>query len=152
MFKALGAAPAAINWSETYSALQTKLVDGQENPLNGIEITKTYEVQKYVSVTNHMWDGFWVLHNTNTFSALPPKFRDIVQENFAQAGMEQRADIDKLTQTAVEHLKSFGMIFAYPDTDAFRKTLKQAGWYKEWKGRMGNVAWNALEKYSGSLS
>ncbi|HEY0424180.1 MAG TPA: TRAP transporter substrate-binding protein, partial [Rhodopila sp.] len=58
MFEAFGAAPASINFSEVYSALQTKIVEGQENPLVNIETAKLYEVQKYVSMTRHMWDGF----------------------------------------------------------------------------------------------
>ncbi len=57
MFKAFDAAPASINLNETYSALQTKIVEGQENPLAVISTTKFYEVQKYCSLTNHMWDG-----------------------------------------------------------------------------------------------
>jgi len=58
MFKALDAAPTSINFAEVYSALQTKIVDGQENPLAVISTAKLYEVQKYCSMTNHMWDGF----------------------------------------------------------------------------------------------
>jgi TRAP-type transport system periplasmic protein len=61
MFKALGASPAAINFNEVYSALQTRIVEGQENPVSLINLSKFYEVQKYVSSTNHMWDGFWTL-------------------------------------------------------------------------------------------
>ena len=57
MFKAFGAAPTGINFSDVYSALQTKIVDGQETPLVSIDAAKIYEVQKYCSVTNHMWDG-----------------------------------------------------------------------------------------------
>ena len=58
LFKGLGASPASININEVYSALQTKIVEGQENPLSLIDLFKFYEVQKYVSYTNHMWDGF----------------------------------------------------------------------------------------------
>ena len=57
LFQHLGAAPASINFAEVYSSLQTKVVDGQENPLTIISIAKLYEVQKYCSMTNHMWDG-----------------------------------------------------------------------------------------------
>jgi tripartite ATP-independent transporter DctP family solute receptor len=63
MFKAFDAAPASINFSEVYSALQTKVVEGQENPLAIISTAKLYEVQKFCSLTNHMWDGFWFLAN-----------------------------------------------------------------------------------------
>ncbi len=63
MFKAFDAAPASINFNEVYSALQTKIVEGQENPLALISTAKLYEVQKYCSLTNHMWDGYWFLAN-----------------------------------------------------------------------------------------
>jgi TRAP-type transport system periplasmic protein len=49
LFQSLGASPTGINFSEVYSALQTHIVDGQENPLTLIYIAKFYEVQKYVS-------------------------------------------------------------------------------------------------------
>src|SRR3546814_6664398 len=51
MFKALGAAPTSLQFSEVYSALQTKIVDAQENPLPIIQVAKLYEVQKYCSLT-----------------------------------------------------------------------------------------------------
>ena len=55
LFKALGASPTGINFAEVYSALQTKIVDAQENPPAIISAAKLYEVQKYCSLTNHMW-------------------------------------------------------------------------------------------------
>ena len=70
LFKALGASPTSINFSETYSALQTKVVEGQENALSLLEIAKLYEVQKYVSMTDHMWDGQWVLANGKSWDDL----------------------------------------------------------------------------------
>ncbi len=57
LFSALGAAPTSIPLSEAYSALQTKIADGQENPLAIINATKFYEVQKFCSQTNHAWTG-----------------------------------------------------------------------------------------------
>ena len=71
MFKAFDAAPASINFSEVYSALQTKIVEGQENPLAIISTAKLYEVQKFCSLTNHMWDGFWFLANRRAWEKLP---------------------------------------------------------------------------------
>ena len=72
MFKAFDASPASINFNEVYSALQTKIVDGQENPLAMISTAKLYEVQKYCSLTNHMWDGFWFLANQTPGSGCRP--------------------------------------------------------------------------------
>ena len=57
LFQHLGASPTPINFGEVYSALQTGLVDGQENPLILIDTAKLYEVQKYCSMTNHVWAG-----------------------------------------------------------------------------------------------
>ena len=78
MFAALGAAPASINYSEVYSALQTRIVDGQENPLAIIDAAKLYEVQRFCSLTNHMWDGFWFLANRRAFDRLPKEAQEIV--------------------------------------------------------------------------
>src|SRR5262249_40513705 len=69
MFTAFGAAAVSIPLNEAYSALQTKIADGQENPLALIESAKFYEVQKYCSLTNHAWDGFWLLANGRAWRA-----------------------------------------------------------------------------------
>lgn len=69
IFRSFEAAPTSINFTEVYSALQTRLVEGQENPLAIISLTKLYEVQKYCSLTNHVWDGFWMLGNSNMLLA-----------------------------------------------------------------------------------
>jgi tripartite ATP-independent transporter DctP family solute receptor len=152
MFKAFGAAPTTVNFAETYSALQTKIVEGQENPLTLIEISKLYEVQKYCAKTNHMWDGFWLLANAKAFKALPPKFQDIVQENFGQAAVDQRADLQKVSIAAAATLKANGMVFTDPDPEAFRTVLKKEGWYADWKNKLGAEAWAELEKFSGPLA
>ncbi len=63
LFKSLGAAPTPMNFSELYTALQTRVVDGQENPLANIEFGRFYEVQKYLTMSAHMWGGYWLLAN-----------------------------------------------------------------------------------------
>src|SRR5437588_11195215 len=96
MFKAFDAAPASINFSEVYSALQTRIVEGQENPLAIISTAKLYEVQKYCSLTNHMWDGFWFLANRRAWAALPDDIKTIVAKNVNAAAVKERADTEKL--------------------------------------------------------
>ena len=81
LFKALGASPTSINFNELYTALQTHLVDGQENGLVAIEAGKLYEVQKYVSETNHIWDPFWLIANRRAFTSLPENIREILVTN-----------------------------------------------------------------------
>ena len=98
MFKAFDAAPASINFSEVYSALQTKIVEGQENPLAIISTAKLYEVQKYCSLTNHMWDGFWFLANRRAWEKLPEDVRTIVAKNInaaARQGARRRRQAER---------------------------------------------------------
>lgn len=152
LFKSLGASPASINFNEAYSALQTKIVDGQENALPLIELAKLYEVQKYVSMTNHMWDGFFFLVNGRVWSRLSPNLQEVVARNVNAAAVKQREDMVKLNQGAEEKLKSLGMVFNRTDPAKFRAALSSAGYYKEWKSTYGSEAWALLEKYSGPLA
>ncbi|CAG1016338.1 Sialic acid-binding periplasmic protein SiaP [Burkholderiaceae bacterium] len=151
MFKAFDAAPASINFAEVYSALQTKVVDGQENPLAILDTAKLYEVQKYVSVTNHMWDGFWFLANRRAWERLPEDLRAIVARNINAAGVKQRVDVAALNGNLQKTLTEKGMTFNQPKTDSFRAKLRQAGFYGEWKSKFGEEAWAVLERYSGKL-
>jgi tripartite ATP-independent transporter DctP family solute receptor len=152
MFKAFEAAPASINFSEVYSALQTKVVEGQENPLAIISTAKLYEVQKYCSLTNHMWDGFWFLANRRAWDKLPDDAKTIVAKNINAAAVKEREDTAKLNATLQDELKTKGLAFNQPQTAAFRDKLRSAGFYAEWKGKYGDEAWSLLEKSVGKLS
>jgi tripartite ATP-independent transporter DctP family solute receptor len=151
LFKALGASPTSINFSETYSALQTKVVEGQENALSLLEIAKLYEVQKYVSMTDHMWDGQWILANGKSWAGIPKDLQAIITKNVTAAVLAQRDDMAKLNVGVEATLKQKGMVFNYPDKNAFRTVLTKAGFYEEWKTKFGADAWAKLEKYSGKL-
>ena len=152
MFKAFDASPASINFSEVYSALQTKIVEGQENPLAIISTAKLYEVQKYCSLTNHMWDGFWFLANRRAWEAIPQDMRAIVAKNVNAAAVNERADVAKLNASLQHELAAKGLVFNQPDTASFREKLRSAGFYAEWKGKYGEQAWALLEKAAGKLS
>ena len=152
MFKAFDAAPASINFNEVYSALQTKIVEGQENPLALIATAKLYEVQKYCSLTNHMWDGYWFLANRRALDALPPDVRAIVEKNVNAAALKARTDTEKLNETVRADLSAKGLVFNQPDLTPFRDKLRSAGFYSEWKRKYGDEAWSILEKSVGKLS
>ncbi len=152
MFKAFDAAPTSINFNEVYSALQTKVVEGQENPLAIISTAKLYEVQKYCSLTNHMWDGFWFLANKRAWERLPADVRTVVAKHINQAAVKERADVAQLNATLRKDLADKGMIFNQPKTEPFRDRLRAAGFYTEWKGKYGDEAWALLERASGKLA
>jgi tripartite ATP-independent transporter DctP family solute receptor len=151
MFKAFQSAPASINFAEVYSALQTKVVDGQENPLAIIDTAKLYEVQKFCSVTNHMWDGFWFLGNRRAWDRLPADLRTIVAKHINAAGLKQRGDVAALNATLQKTLTEKGMVFNATRADSFRDRLREGGFYAEWKAKFGDEAWALLERYSGKL-
>jgi tripartite ATP-independent transporter DctP family solute receptor len=152
MYKAFDAAPASINFSEVYSALQTKIVEGQENPLALISTAKLYEVQKFCSLTNHMWDGFWFLANRRAWEKLPADVRDIVAKNINAAAIKERDDTAKLNATVRQDLTGKGLVFNQPEVGPFREKLRSAGFYAEWKGKYGDQAWALLEKSVGKLA
>lgn len=152
MFKAFDAAPASINFSEVYSALQTRIVEGQENPLAIISTAKLYEVQKFCSLTNHMWDGFWFLANRRAWEKLPEDVRTIVARNINAAAIKEREDVARLNAGLQQELAGKGLTFNQPNVTPFRDKLRSAGFYAEWKGKYGDQAWELLEKSVGKLS
>ena len=151
MFKAFDSAPASINASEMYTALQTKVVDAQENPLSVVSLFKLSEVQKYCSQTNHMWDGFWFLANRRAWERLPVPLREIASKHLNAAAMAQRSDMATLNSSLQQELSGKGMVFNTPATDAFRDKLRTAGYYTEWKAKFGAEAWAILERSVGTL-
>ena len=152
LFESYGAAPTGINIKEAYSALQTGLVDGQENPLSIIYNWKFFEVQKYCAMTNHMWDGFWVVSNRRAWERLPKDLQEIVSRNFDAAADVQRADIRKLNEGLQVDLEKAGMAFSTPETEPFRAGLQKAGYYAKWKETFGPECWGLLEKYTSKLA
>jgi len=152
MFKSLGASPVSVPWGETYSALQTRVADGLENPLAGIYFAKMHEVGKFLSNTNHMWDGFWFLANRRSFEALPASTRDLVTKIINEAALKQRADVEKLNLDLKSQLAVKGTKFIDVNPDAFRQKLKQSGFYSDWKKRLGDDVWAMLEASTGKLA
>ena len=152
MYKAFEAAPASINANEMYSALQTKVVDGQENPLAIIATFKLFEVQKYCSLTNHMWDGFWFLANRRAWERLPQDMRTVVAKHINAAAEKEREDVAKLNAGLQDELVGKGLAFNRPEPAPFRDKLRKAGFYAEWKGKFGDEAWAILEDSVGKLT
>jgi TRAP-type transport system periplasmic protein len=151
LFAALGAAPTSMQFSEVYTALQIHVVDAQENPLPIIQTAKLYEVQKFVSLTGHIWDGYLFVASGRTWYRLPEDMRRIAETIFNECGLQQRADIARLNDSVRTDLTAKGMVFVKPDPAPFVEVLKRAGFYEQWHRRFGDAAWGRLEKYVGRL-
>jgi tripartite ATP-independent transporter DctP family solute receptor len=152
LFKHLGAAATSLNIAELYTALQTKVVDGQENPLGLIESQKFYQVQKYCSLTNHMWVGYWIIANENFWKGMPAADRKIVETAFNDQAPKQRAANNQLNTSIQGKLTQQGMVFNTTDPAQFQQALVKSGFYTEWKQKFGPALWGALEQYTGTLA
>jgi tripartite ATP-independent transporter DctP family solute receptor len=152
LFRALGASPTPINLGEVYSALQTGLADGQENPLILIDTAKFYEVQKYCSMTSHVWACVHYTFGNSYWDKLPNELKDLASKHFNAAALVEREDWQKMTAEETKNLTAKGLIFNTPDLKPFREVLKKAGFYGAMKKKSGDKAWGLLEKYVGPLA
>ncbi len=152
LFRSLGAAPAPLNFSELYTALQTHVFDGQENPYAIIDVGRLYEVQKYISVTNHMWSAYHFLGNQDAWNALPRDVQGVVDRNLAKYALLQRRDTALLNTALAEKLARRGMTIGRAETGGFRAKLASSGFYTKWRDKFGAQAWSLLEKSSGKLA
>jgi tripartite ATP-independent transporter DctP family solute receptor len=151
LFSGLGALPSSISVSELYSALQTHIVEGQENPLAQISTNKFYEVQKYCALSNHCWSGYWIVANRRALANLPADLQEIVNSQFDAAAIKERADLLAMDRMLQADLTAKGMVFNTPDPVQFRAALVKAGFYTQWQKTYGVEAWATLEKYTGPL-
>jgi tripartite ATP-independent transporter DctP family solute receptor len=149
LFRALGAAPVPLNVSELYTALQTHLVDGQENALININQSNLFEVQSTLNFSNHVWDCWWWLCNLDAWNALPPDIQAIVQRNVTKYAYLQRADFAALTASLTDKLHRLGMTVYACDRASLQAKL--GDYYKKWRGVFGETAWNVLERAAGPL-
>ncbi len=152
LFTALGASPTPINFNEVYSALQTKLVEGQENPLAIIATARLYEVQKYCSMTNHVWDAYWILGNRRAVERLPKDIQEIVYREFDRSANDERADIATLSKSLRAELQGKGLQFVEVDKKALKAALGKTSFYKDWHAKFGDEAWKLLEQSTGMLA
>lgn len=149
LFRAFGATPTAIGFNELYTSLQTRVVDGQETPFCIIESSRFYEVQKYLSVTNHSFTGWWMIANGEAWNALPPDIKAIVERNALKYTDLQRRDIDLLNGAVEEKLKRQGMVINQANIESFKSRLK--AFYAKYREEFGPTAWSLLEGYVGKL-
>ncbi|MDX3969195.1 MAG: TRAP transporter substrate-binding protein [Bradyrhizobium sp.] len=151
-FSAIGAAPTPMNFAEVYTALQTKIIEGQENGLSLIATTRLYEVQKYCALTNHSWDGYWPLANRKAWERLPANLRDLVTAELDRSAEDERKDLEARDKAMRADLTAKGMIFRDVDVGKFREVLLKTTYYKEWKAKYGDEAWGQLEAVTGKLA
>jgi len=124
-FEALGATVTAMSWGEVFTALQQGAIDAEENSINTIHNERLFEVQKYVSLTEHIFAMTTFVASKATYDKLPQDLQDLVRKSAVEAsrltGQECRAQEDDYTQK----LKDKGMIFNSVDKTKLRPLVQK---------------------------
>ncbi|OYU47621.1 MAG: C4-dicarboxylate ABC transporter substrate-binding protein [Rhizobiales bacterium PAR1] len=138
-FRALGANAVAMDVKEIYSAMQQGVIDGQENPFINIQTSRYFEVQKYLTKSDHFFDFIAVVANKRQLEGLKPEFKAAVQTAMKTAIAQQRSVAAKADAEALEDLKKKGMEYnelTPAVIDQLRKAT--AGIVDELRKRLGN--------------
>jgi C4-dicarboxylate-binding protein DctP len=153
-FKALGSLPQVMAFGEVYQALQTGVVDGQENTWSNIYTQKMHEVQKYITETNHGYIGYVVIVNKKFWDDLPADIRDQLTKAMKEATDFNNAQSQKENDDALAEIKKSGkseIIKLTPEQDeAMRKAMEAV--YKDAAGRIGQPLIDEFQKEAKSTT
>jgi TRAP-type transport system periplasmic protein len=121
MFQTYGANPSPMKFSEVFTALQTGVMDGQENPFTQIYSAKFQEVQKFLSLTGHVYTPAYVTVGSKKFASLPPDVQKILADTAKETQAFVYSAAEREDNELLGKLKGAGMQVNTPDKDAFVK-------------------------------
>jgi TRAP-type transport system periplasmic protein len=119
-FKEMGASPIPMAWGEVFTSLGQGVIDAQENPITIIYTNGLWEVQKYVTLTGHVYGPHAVMFSKAVWDGLPEEVQGQLREAAAEATAYQREQSAKLEAEQVEKLRANGMVVEAVDTAPFR--------------------------------
>src|ERR1700690_2694748 len=153
-FRSLGAIPQVMAFGEVYQALQTGVVDGQENTTSNVYSQKMHEVQKYMTMTNHGYIGYIVVVNKKFWEGLPPDIRGQLDKAMKEATAFGNGQSAKENDEALAEIKKAGkteIIKLTPEQDkAMRKAMEPV--YKDVASRAGQPLIDEFIKVTGGVS
>ncbi len=125
-FNTLGAIATPMPFSELYTALLQGVVDGQENPLQQIYLSRLYEAQKYGALTHHIYNSAYVIVSERFWQSLSENDQQMIRDCVFESSTWQLDYMKTLDGQLEEKLKEAGMEFSYPDEEAFRQACLPA--------------------------
>jgi C4-dicarboxylate-binding protein DctP len=150
-FRTLGAIPQVMAFSEVYQALQTGVVDGQENTWSNIYTQKMHEVQKYATVTNHGYIGYVVVANKKFWEGMPPDIRATCEKALKEATEYGNGQSARENDDALADIKKSGkteiLNLTQEQDAAMRKAMMPV--YKEVASRVGQPLIDEFLKETG---
>jgi len=124
MFESTGSSAVPIAFPELFTALQQGTVDGQENPLSNIESSKFYEVQKYLSISGHIYNVCPLVFNQDIWDSYPQNVQDVLTKCAEEAKTYQRQVSKEVNDAALDKMREYGMEVNDVDRDAFVEIMK----------------------------
>ena len=134
-FRAFGASPTPMAWSEVYTALQQRTIDAQENPIAIIYHQKIAEVQKYLALTGHFYSPTPLLMSLKAFDALPKETQKIMLDTAIECATYERNLLRDSEAKQITELKTKGMQVTTPNKKPFQDAV--ASVYKEFESQFG---------------
>jgi TRAP-type C4-dicarboxylate transport system substrate-binding protein len=142
----MGALPTPMPFSEVFSGLQQKVVDGQENPLATIYASKFYEVQDHLALSGHIWGSAVLTISTSAWNKLSDSQKKVIQQAADKWKLKEREMIAKSDHEALEKIKAAGVKVTQPDSAQFQKAV-QPVWTK-YESTFGTDLMNLVREYS----
>lgn len=142
--KAMGATPVPMTWSEVYTALSQGVADGVENAIDELYAARLHEVQKYLSLTGHIYVGVPIIINETFYQRLPDDLKKVVNAAARESVLQRREALKTSESTNLEKMKKAGItVITDVALDQFEPTAK-AVWEKFVDGN--NITWDLLER------
>jgi tripartite ATP-independent transporter DctP family solute receptor len=135
-FRQLGADATPMAWGEVFTSLQQGLLDAQENPIPIVSTFKLYEVQKYLSLTGHVYSPAPVLMSKKTWDRMAPDLQKILLDTAMEVAKVQRQLNRGQEDKQLGELRAKGMtVIEHPDRNAFREAMKPV--FEQFQGQFG---------------
>jgi len=144
-FRGLGASPTPINWAETFIALQQGVVDGQDNPISVIVAAKLYQVQKYLSLTQHLYSPAVFLASPAFYDTLSPADQSALRAAARMGAQAMRQRVARDDRSGVAYLRQRGMaVVEQIDKTTFIAALATS--YQDFRQRFGAARIERIQK------
>jgi len=147
-FKILGALPTPMAFSEVFTGLQQKVVDGQENPLATIDASKFYEVQDHLALTGHIWGSAVLTIATDTWNKLSEEHQQAISEAAEKWKLKEREMIAASDEESLTKMKEAGISVTEPDPAAFKEAVMPV--WDQYEDSFGTDLMDIVREYSGS--
>jgi TRAP-type C4-dicarboxylate transport system substrate-binding protein len=152
LLQALHARAVTFSLGDLDKALQTQAVEGQQGMIELALEARLYLWQSHCALTNHMWDGHWLLFSRKRWDRLGDTLQGIVTAACDEAAQAQRKDVVASLAKTRAVLEKAGMSFNAVQFDSFRTVLRESRYYAGWRSRMPEEGWNTLETFTGPLA